>query len=146
MKTSFEGIGLDDFPRKTYDIIRFADIDTVGHVNNAAYASFFETGRLELLHEGGIKKLAPNGVFVIVKFNINFRTEVAWPGRVDIGTGIERVGRTSISVVQGLYNEDRCAATSDSVIVLMDRTTRKSEPLSPAIVNLLESFMVMQPA
>ncbi len=146
MKSSLEGFKLDDFPRKSHDVIRFADKDTVGHVNNAAFSSFFETGRLELLYKGGIKEHAPNSAFVLVQCNINFRTEISWPGRVDMGTGIARIGRTSISVVQALYNEGICAATSDSVIVLMDKATRKTSPLPPKVVALLETYMVMQPA
>ncbi len=36
------------------DIIRFADLDILGHVNNVAYMVFFETGRVAFLEQLGM--------------------------------------------------------------------------------------------
>ena len=35
---------LADFPIRAPDIIRFADLDRQGHVNNAVYSTYFEIG------------------------------------------------------------------------------------------------------
>jgi acyl-CoA thioester hydrolase len=35
---------LEDFPYRLTDNVRFADLDPNQHVNNAAYATYFETG------------------------------------------------------------------------------------------------------
>jgi acyl-CoA thioester hydrolase len=40
-----------DFPFLTFDKIRYADTDRQGHVNNAVYATFLETGRERLRSE-----------------------------------------------------------------------------------------------
>ena len=42
---------LEDFPYRLSDNVRFADLDPNGHVNNAVYASYFETGRVTLVKD-----------------------------------------------------------------------------------------------
>ena len=42
---------LEDFPYRLSDNVRFADLDPNQHVNNAVYASYFETGRVTLMKD-----------------------------------------------------------------------------------------------
>ncbi len=143
MTASWEGITLDDFPCQTHDLIRYSDLDPVGHVNNTAYANYFEAGRLDFLYDGGkVKEHATNGFFVLVQFNINFRKEMSFPGRVDVGTGVQRVGRTSIGVISAIYNDGICRAISDSILVYMGKDSRKSEPLPQEALDHLETLKV----
>ena len=41
---------LDQFPLHSFDKLRYADTDRQGHVNNATFATFLETGRVEFLY------------------------------------------------------------------------------------------------
>ncbi len=89
---------LNDFPSITFDKIRYADTDRQGHVNNAVFASFLETGRVEILYNPDAPVLPQGASFVIASLQLDFRKELKWPGRVDIGTGIVRIGNSSIQV------------------------------------------------
>ena len=42
---------LEDFPYRLTDNVRFADLDPNQHVNNAVYATYFETGRVTLMKD-----------------------------------------------------------------------------------------------
>ena len=42
---------LEQFPIRTYDKLRYADTDRQGHVNNAVFSTFLETGRVELIYD-----------------------------------------------------------------------------------------------
>ena len=42
---------LDNYPFRLSDNVRFADLDPNRHVNNATYASYFETGRVTLVKD-----------------------------------------------------------------------------------------------
>ena len=42
---------LEDFPYRLSDNVRFADMDINQHVNNASYASYFETSRVMLMKD-----------------------------------------------------------------------------------------------
>lgn len=129
---------LEDFSFRTADTIRYGDTDRQGHVNNAAFATFCETGRVSFLYPED-EPLAPPGTsFVIARLTIDFRAEITWPGTIDIGTRVTKVGRSSLTVAQGLFQRGRCVATAESVIVFVDDATRKSTPLTPPILTYLE--------
>lgn len=40
----------DTYARWTRDVIRYADTDRQGHVNNAVFSTFLETGRVDILY------------------------------------------------------------------------------------------------
>ncbi|NQZ01721.1 MAG: acyl-CoA thioesterase [Bdellovibrionales bacterium] len=133
---------LSDFPLRTFDKIRYADTDRQGHVNNAQFSTFIETGRVEALYntEFGILK---NGFsFVIASLNLDFQAELRWPGTVEIGTGVTRIGTSSITLKQYLYQNDLCVATAETVIVHVDNETTKGSPLSNSAKEQLEKWIL----
>ena len=133
-------LSLDAYPLRAFDTVRYGDTDRQGHVNNAAFATYCETGRVAFLCDPE-KPLAPAGsAFVIARLVIDFRAEVTWPGEVEIGTAVTRIGRSSFSLVQGLFQRGKCVATAEAVIVLMDETTRKSTALTDEIIATLDRF------
>lgn len=121
---------LPGYPFHTFDKVRYADTDRQGHVNNAAFSTYLETGRVELLYNPERPLAAEHASFVIASLTLEFKAEITWPGRVEIGTGITRVGSSSIRLTQALFQHDRCVATAETVIVQMDERTRKASPLS----------------
>jgi acyl-CoA thioester hydrolase len=136
--TPLEKTRLEDFPSRTFDKLRYVDTDRQGHVNNAVFASMLETGRTEILYNPGAPLAAPGCSFVIARLTLDFRSQLTWPGRVDIGTRVASVGRSSITLEQGLFQEGVCAATATTVIVHVNDTTRRSEPLHGPATSALE--------
>ncbi|BBZ28896.1 thioesterase [Mycolicibacterium madagascariense] len=134
-------ISLGDFPGRALDKIRYSDTDRQGHVNNAVFATFFETGRVELLHLAQ-RPVADDGCsFVIAHLGVDFRAEILWPGDVAIGTRVAKVGSSSIRLRQALFQGDRCTATAETVIVHVDTTTKKSRQLSGDAIDYLTGLM-----
>ena len=131
---------LDDFPFLSFDKVRYADTDRQGHVNNAAFSTFLETGRVEFLYHPQNPLAADNASFVIARLDLTFVAEINWPGQVDIGTGVSRVGNSSISLDQALFQEGRCVATAATVIVQLDERTKKSYPLSDRARAFLRQY------
>lgn len=119
------------------DVLRFGDLDRQNHVNNVAFATFCESGRVRFIDLVARPLLGPNDLFGLVKITIEYHHEVHYPGSVEIGTRLTRLGRSSVGFGQGLFNEGRCVATSQAVVVLMDAVTRKSKPFpEPAAAEL----------
>jgi acyl-CoA thioester hydrolase len=124
---------LEDFPFRVTDNVRYADLDPNQHVNNASYASYFETSRVTLMKDGA-NGLQPDGFgWVMVRLDINFRAELHWPGTIELGLGVARIGRTSVSFDQVVFSEGRCVASARAVNVLVDQATRKPVPLTSEI-------------
>ena len=123
----------------TYDKLRYGDTDRQGHINNAVFATFCETGRVMFLYDEHLALAGPDGEFVVVRVEIDFRAELFHPGRVDIGTRVLAIGRTSFRLGQGIFNGDACAAIAETVLVLMDGATRRASPLTPPLRSWLEA-------
>jgi acyl-CoA thioester hydrolase len=126
----------------TYDKLRYNDTDRQGHVNNAVYATFFETGRVAFLYDKSLALAAPGCNFVVARLAIDFRAELYFPGAVDIGTRVIKIGRSSFVVGQGVFKGELCVATAESVGVQTNDETRRSEPLTPGMIAWLEEQMV----
>src|ERR1700722_8839737 len=94
----------------THDKLRYADTDRQGHVNNAKLATFLETGRVAFLYDPAAPWAPPGCEFVIARLAIDFLAELRWPGEVDIGSVILALGRSSVTIGQGLFVGDRCVA------------------------------------
>lgn len=136
-----EPLPLDAYPSRATAEIRYADLDRQGHVNNAVFATYSEIGRVAFLY-GSERPLAPEGCsFVVARLTIEFREELFWPGTVDIGTGVTRIGRTSFGLSQALYANGRCAATIDGVLVLLG-PSREPMPLAPDRIAMLTGLML----
>src|SRR3954471_21081307 len=126
---------LEDFPYRLSDNVRFADLDPNQHVNNAVYATYFETGRVTLMKDRSYG-LMPEGVtWIMVRLDIHFRAELKWPNTIEMGLGVSRFGRTSVTFDQVVFSEGRCVASAQSVSVLIDETTRRPVPLTDEIKN-----------
>ena len=135
-------IRLGDFPAQATDKIRYGDTDRQGHVNNAVFSTFLETGRVELLH-GEAAALPEEGcAFVIARLVLDYRAEITWPGAVVTGTRIASIGRSSIRLEQAIFQDERCVAAAETVIVQMNETTRTSQPFSAAAAERLRAFVV----
>lgn len=135
---------LSQYPLVTFEKLRYADTDRQGHINNAVFATMLETGRVELLYHPQQPLFEAGCAFVIASLQLEFRGEINWPGQVDIGTRVAAVGRSSLTLEQGLFQEGVCVATAKTVIVQINESSRRSHPLSPATLQRLSTFMVSQ--
>jgi acyl-CoA thioester hydrolase len=124
----------------TQDIARYGDTDRLGHLNNAAFSTFLESGRVTVLMQEDAP-LAPAGcTFVIVRLELDFRREMHWGGPVEIGTVVLSVGRSSFLLAQGTFQDGVCTATAHTRIVMLDKATRRSAPLPETLRETLESW------
>jgi acyl-CoA thioester hydrolase len=133
---------LDDFPLKTFDKVRYADTDRQGHVNNAIFATFLETGRVEVLYNPSDPILPEESSFVIASLKLDFLQEICWPGQVDTGTGIIRIGNSSIRIYQKLFQNGDWVASAETVIVQVDDRTGRSAPLTENAKKTLEGWLL----
>ena len=132
---------LEDFPYRLSDNVRFADLDPNQHVNNATYASYFETGRVTLMKDRAYG-LMPEGLgWVMVRLDMHFRAELHWPCKIELGLGVVKFGRTSVSFDQVVFSEGKCIASAQSVSVLLDEATRKPTPLTEEIIGNFQRWL-----
>jgi acyl-CoA thioester hydrolase len=132
---------LEDFPYRLTDNVRFADLDPNQHVNNAVYATYFETGRVTLMKDRSFGLMPPGLAWIMVRLDIHFRAELRWPGTIEMGLGVARLGRTSATFDQVVFSEGRCVASAQAVTVLIDESTRKPTPLTGEIIENFQRWL-----
>jgi acyl-CoA thioester hydrolase len=135
---------IEAFPVRTPDLIRYADIDRQGHVNNAVYSTYFETGRVAIIHHPSEGLQAEGATSVLARIEIDYLRELHWPGTVEVGTGVAGFGRSSYVFVQAVYSAGLCAAFARSTLVLIDRETRKARPLPEVLIARLERLRMKE--
>lgn len=132
---------LEDFPYRLNDNVRFGDLDPNQHVNNAVYATYFETGRVTLMKDPQYGLMQPGFAWIMVRLDMHFRTELRWPGQIELGLGIVRFGRTSVTCDQVVFSEGRCIASAQAVMVLIDEVTRKPAPLTAELIGAFQPWL-----
>ncbi len=135
---------LEDFPFRVSDNVRFADLDPQQHVNNAVYASYFETGRVTLIRNPAYG-LMPKGLsWMLVRLAIDFQSEVKWPGTIELGLGVRNIGRSSVSYTQVVFSDGKCAASAEAITVLVDKATGKPTAVTDAIITKFRPWMLRE--
>jgi acyl-CoA thioester hydrolase len=132
---------LADFPVRTIEKLRFADTDRNGHITNSVFAVCCQNARMELLCDPARVPTPVNTQFVTARLLLEFRAEMHWPGTVVIGTRVERIGQSSVILMQGLFMNERCVAVAESVVVLTDGASRRSTLLPDATTQALRRFL-----
>jgi len=112
--------------------LRFNDTDRLGHVNNAVFAVMLEQGRSELAVEAGLPIESSTAALVIVRLELDFLREMAWPGAVTVETEVARLGDRSFTLHQRLVLEGELCAHATTILVVMDRAVRRAVPLEGA--------------
>lgn len=122
--------------------LRFGDTDMQGHVNNAVFATLFETGRVAFLYDRDAGMPPRGRNFVIAELNMRFLAEILYPGIVDVRSGVSRIGNASANLVQQLWVDDGLKATATSTIVMIDTTKRTSIRIDDHSRAHLSQFLV----
>lgn len=108
---------MSDRPEVTIDIqLRFGDTDKLGHINNAAFASFAEVGRLALLKSLGLETAS----LILARLAIDFRQQVRLSDACAVTTRVESVKNSSVVLSQTLTANGVVAAEFEAVVVWFD--------------------------
>jgi acyl-CoA thioester hydrolase len=134
------GPRLADYPHRVADTVRFGDLDPQGHVNQAVFLTYFESGRVAMFRNPDLSIGVPGITYVMVRMEVDYVKELHWPGTIDIGTGVAEFGRSSFKVAQAIFRDGVCVARGRATLVCMDLTTRKSTPLPDAAIARLNPF------
>jgi acyl-CoA thioester hydrolase len=111
--------------------IRWRDLDTFGHVNNAVYLTYLEETRDEWV--AGVTA-DPDAIsaYVLARVAIDFRRELTLADDAVVGRcRLERIGTSSIHTREELVTESGdLVAEAEAVLVARDSASGRSRPLT----------------
>ena len=111
--------------------VRFRDLDTLGHVNNAVYLTYLESARIAWwLHVTSREELTGLNM-ILARVELDFRAPVEFGARLEIGVRCASVRRSSF-VIESMIAErgsGRVVAEARKVLVYYDYAANRSSPL-----------------
>lgn len=96
---------------------RYADLDPLGHINNVAIASMFETARIGFHHQLSAHPRELGVRWLVAAINMNFLEEMHFPEPIVIASGLSAVGNSSWTILSVAFQGGECCASCETVMV-----------------------------
>lgn len=137
---------MNDFKLKLPLSIRFADYDSLGHVNNANYLTYFEIARIKYFEEiatGGYVDWFNEGI-IVAKAIIDFRLPITGYDNYFVSIRCSRIGVKSLDFTYLITKEENDAVTviadGMTVMVCYDYGTKQTIPVKTDWRQAIESY------
>ncbi|WP_254768357.1 acyl-CoA thioesterase [Salinilacihabitans rarus] len=110
--------------------VRLRDIDFMGHVNNAVYATYLEQARAAFF-EDVIGESLVTADTVLANLEIDYRRPIDADESVTVALGVPEPGTSSLPMEYEVRADGERAATARTVQVIVDRETGRSREMPP---------------
>lgn len=109
--------------------IRYGDLDTLGHVNNAVYLTYFELGRVHYFRKYLKNFDEKNVSFVIARIEVDFKKSITMDRDIYLETSIEAVGNTSFTFSHRITDEkaEEIYSTGKVIAVSIDSNRKPAK-------------------
>lgn len=137
-----------DFGHRHVSVVRFADTDAMGHVNNAVYLTYVESARVawwsDVTGESIQREPGRAEGLILAEADVAFRAPVFHGEAVTVESRPTRIGRTSIGLEHRLTaarpgGPARLVATCRSVIVRYDYVSEGPIALDADLIERIEA-------
>jgi len=122
---------------------RWEDEDVYGHVNNVVYYSYFDTAVNGYLIEAtGTDTRELDAYGVVAETGCRYLRELRFPGDVQVGLAVTKLGRSSVVYEIGLFqgDSDEPAAVGKFVHVYVSGAERTVTPVPDVVRAVLEKL------
>ena len=124
--------------------VRWGDMDAQGHVNNTVYFTYCESARVELLRKIGFKgkQAGLTEGPTLVHASCDFKKQVVYPAKLDVGLRVERISQRSFKIIYGLFfhGSEELAATATSINAWANYAEGRSVELPEEIRSALAEY------
>lgn len=126
--------------------LRFNDIDSLGHVNNTVYFSFYDLGKTSYFSD--IKKANKSLVdivdfgVVIANIQVNFVQPIFPNETIAVQTAVSEIGNKSFKLVQQVINSETgdVKCTCNTVMVGYNLVTKATQVISEEWKKAMAAF------
>ena len=133
MKNNYK---INDF-KFTYSLdTRWRDLDAFQHVNNAVYATYVESARVDLFKRWDIPGTNKGKSIIMASLKIDYISQLKHPSAVVIGQRVSRVGSTSFDIESVIFDDkDNPVCHAIVVAVCFDFDNQLAVPVYSNIVK-----------
>ncbi len=117
-------------------VMRWGDMDAFGHLNNAAYFTYFEQARVDWLHS-----LDAGHALVLANISCTFLKALKYPATLQVRLYAGRPGRSSLPSYYELHDSrapDQLCAIAHGTIVWFDHAAGHSTDIPEVVRKRLD--------
>ena len=124
--------------------IRFADADSLGHINNVNLQHYFDVGKMEFYEKVLGKTIDPDAEsLILVSIHTNYHRQSRLHSQLVVRTWVEKIGNSSVTIFQHLIDRADGGINADcrSVAVGYDFLRQESFPLKKEWRAKMEEYL-----
>jgi acyl-CoA thioester hydrolase len=116
---------------------RVTEINFAGHVSNTVLPVWYE----EALHDFFRQKIKMGAFpYLLVRMDQQFKREIFHGTDVLVSTAVEKIGNTSVTFFQEVWQNDALAAEATTVLVSVSESTNLPVPLTDELRRCLSEY------
>ena len=126
--------------------VRFADVDLMGHVNNAKYVTYLEEARVAYFRQFPDLDFTkpdyvPGNSVIVASLKLDYRSPAFLNETLVIGMGATELRRSSFTLEYTVEEEktNRLVANASTVMVYFDYKAQKSQEVPAALRKRFEA-------
>jgi len=127
---------LDKFPIVVPVDVRYRDLDTFNHVNNAVYLTYFEQARVAYFRSLGWR--SDDASVVVARAEINYRRQILLGDEVKAGCRVARFGNKSYVMEYLITVNGEVAADGQTVQVFLSKGS--PAPLPGSLIERIRNL------
>jgi len=121
---------------------RFSETDALGHINNTVIPNWFEKAR-EPIFRYFTPDLDPKKwALIIARIEVDFKAEIFVNANVEIKTWFERIGTSSMTVIQQVWQNNTLCAEGKAALIHFDWQIKKPKALDSALKAQLAEHLI----
>jgi len=124
--------------------VRWGDMDSMGHVNNAKYFTYSESARMSYFAAVRMQEHREDERHgpALVTATLNFRRQVRYPAELEVATRVSEIGRRSFKMEYEIFyrGTDERVADGTGVIAWIDYEAGRSVPLPESLKEEIRRF------
>ncbi len=129
--------------------VRWSEVDLQKIVFNGHYLMYFDTAvagywrAMALPYHDTMAAL--EGDLYVRKATVEYEASAAYDDVLNVGVRTLRIGRTSMTLQCAVFRRDQCLVHGELVYVFADPRTQTSQPVPPALREVLQRFEAGEP-
>ncbi|GIH50909.1 acyl-CoA thioester hydrolase [Microbispora rosea] len=126
--------------------VRFADIDSFGHVNNVRFLDYLEDARVSMLWERPREIDGRRQDLVVARHEIDYRRPLTFradPVRVEVW--VTEISRVRFTLAYEIRDDETLYAEARTVMVAYDATAARPRRLDEDELAYLKQFFAVAP-
>jgi acyl-CoA thioester hydrolase len=118
--------------------VRFRDLDSLKHVNNAVYLTYLEIARIEYWKVLRFEPVRPS--MLLARVEIDYVKPVLLDDRVEIAVRVSEMGTKSFVMAFEILANGKVAAKGSSILVWFDHAANVSVVIPESAREIIQEF------